>query len=226
MFLLRWLTAPVRWVLKVVILLVVGLVVYYAVTLVKVWLTSREYVPVRAQAIVVMGATQTNGAPLADLRARLNQALVLYQQGYARLIVCTGSTGAGGATEAAAGKAYLESKKVPSADILEASGPDSWTALVLAAGKLKPHGDTSVLVVTDPFGEDRAMAIASAVGLTPHPAPTQSSPINGTAVIPYFLRTAVAVALGRIVGFQRLHWLGTLPTAAHRLGMRPAPGLG
>lgn len=227
MFLLRWVTAPVRWAFKIVILIVVGVVLYYAVTLVQVWLTSRDYAPVKAQAIVVMGAAQYNGVPSPDLRARLNQALVLFQQGYAPLIVCTGSKAPGDTyTEAEAGKTYLESQRVPSADILTAGGRDSWTNLALAADQLKRLGDTSVLVVTDPFHEDRSMAIATSVGLTPHPAPTQSSPITGTAVIPYLLSTAAAVALGRIVGFQRLHGLGEISVDGHHLGVRPAPGLG
>nr|MDA8359765.1 hypothetical protein [Actinomycetota bacterium] len=67
------------------------------------------------------------------------------------------------------------------------------------------------LIVTDPFHEYRSMAIATDVGLTPHPTPTQSSPITGSAVIPYFLKEAAGVALGRIFGYQRLHSLASLP---------------
>ena len=40
-----------------------AIVVYFAVTLVQVWLTSRHYDPQPAQAIVVMGAAQYNGVP-------------------------------------------------------------------------------------------------------------------------------------------------------------------
>lgn len=209
---LRWATAPLRMALKIVGVLVTGLVVYYAVTLLQVWLTSRHYDPVSAQAIVVMGAAQYNGVPSPDLEARLNQALILFHQGYAHLIVCTGSKEPGdNYTEAASGRTYLESKGVPAADILEAGGRTTWTNLELAAGELKPMGDTDVLIVTDPFHEARSMAIATDVGLTPHPTPTQSSPINGSAVIPYFLSEAAGVALGRIVGYQHLHTLASLP---------------
>jgi uncharacterized SAM-binding protein YcdF (DUF218 family) len=209
---LRWVTAPIRMALKIVVVLVVAVVVYYAVTLVQVWLTSRHYDPVSAQAIVVMGAAQYNGVPTPDLQSRLNQALILFQQGYAHLIVCTGSKEPGdNYTEAESGKAYLEGKGVPAADILEAGGRTTWTNLYLAAQQLKPQGDTDVLIVTDPFHEDRSMAIATDVGLTPHPTPTQSSPINGSSVVPYFLSEAAGVALGRIIGFQHLHALASLP---------------
>jgi uncharacterized SAM-binding protein YcdF (DUF218 family) len=214
-FLLRWITAPARWALKILALVVAGLVVYYVVTLVQVWLTSRHYDPVSAQAIVVMGAAQYNGVPSPDLRSRLNEALLLFRAGYAHLIVCTGyKEPLDHYTESDSCKAYLVDHDVPKVDILRVGGRDSWANLALASDKLRGKGDTNVLIVTDPFHEDRSMAIATDVGLSPHPTPTQTSPINGTAVIPYFLSTAAAVALGRIVGFQRLHSLAGLAVAS------------
>lgn len=207
--------------LKIVILLITALLLYYVVTLVQVWLTSRRYDPVGAQAIVVMGAAQYNGVPSPDLMARLDQALVLFHQGYAHLIVCTGYKEPGDTyTEAEAGRTYLVSKGVPAADILEAGGRDTWTNLALAADLLRPKGDSNVLIVTDPFHEARSLAVATDVDLSPHPTPTQTSPINGGSVIPYFLSTALAVALGRVVGFQRIHGLGEIAVAA---APRPPP---
>lgn len=202
-------TAPLRWALRLVLLVVAGLIVYFLVTLVQVWLTSRRYEPAPAQAIVVMGAAQYNGVPSPDLQARLNQALILYQQHYAPFVVVTGSKEPGDAyTEAEAGATYLESKGVPSSAIAEAGGNDSWANLSLTAPILAARGATTVLIVTDPFHEDRSMAIASSLGLVPHPTPTQSSPISGSAVVPYFLKEAVGVAVGRVIGFQHLHALG------------------
>lgn len=217
MFLLRWLTAPARLALKIVLLFFAGVVVYYAVTLVQVWLTSRHYDPVQAQAIVVMGSAQYNGVPSPDLQARISQAYLLFHQGYAHLIVCTGYKEPGDHyTEADSCGASLVSKGVPSADILKVGGRDTWTNLALAAGVLRPKGDTDVLIVTDPFHEARSMAVATDVGLTPHPTPTQTSPIHGASVIPYFLSTAAAVALGRIVGFDHLHGIGEMAVAGGR----------
>jgi uncharacterized SAM-binding protein YcdF (DUF218 family) len=216
-FLIRWLTAPVRLALKIVILFLVGIVVYYAVTLVQVWLTSRHYDPVQAQAIVVMGSAQYNGVPSPDLRARLDEAYQLFHEGYAHLVVCTGyKERLDHYTEADSCKAYLAGRGVPPGDILKVGGRDTWTNLALAADVLRPKGDTDVLIVTDPFHEARSMAIATDVGLTPHPTPTQTSPIHGASVIPYFLSTAAAVALGRIVGFDHLHGIGEMAVAGGR----------
>jgi uncharacterized SAM-binding protein YcdF (DUF218 family) len=203
------LLGPFRLVFKIVFLLVLAVVVYFAVTLVQVWLTSRQYDPRPAQAIVVMGAAQYDGVPSPDLQARLNEALLLFHQGYADVVTVTGNKEKGDRfTEAEAGARYLETKGVPSADIVEAGGDDTWQSLSDVAPKLKARGDTKILMVTDPFHEDRSMAIASQLGLVPYPTPTQTSPITGWSTVPYFLKEALGVGLGRIIGYQHLHALG------------------
>jgi uncharacterized SAM-binding protein YcdF (DUF218 family) len=203
------LLGPLRLVFKILFLLVLAVVVYFVVTLVQVWLTSRHYDPRPAQAIVVMGAAQYDGVPSPDLRARLNEALLLFHQGEAGVVAVTGSKEKGDQfTEAEAGARYLETKGVPSTAIIEAGGDDTWQSLSDVAPMLKARGDTKILMVTDPFHEDRSMAIASQLGLTPYPTPTQTSPITGWATVPYFLKEAVGVSLGRAVGYQHLHALG------------------
>lgn len=200
---------PLKLVLKVLAILVVAVLIYFAVTLVQVWLTSRHYDPRPAQAIVVMGAAQYDGVPSPDLRSRLDEALLLFHQGYSKLIAVTGNKEPGDQfTEAQAGAKYLEYKGVPAADILEAGGDDTWQSLSDVAPQLVARGDTTVLMVTDPFHEDRSMAIASQLGLTPYPTPTQTSPITGWSTVPYFLKEAVGVGLGRIIGYSHLHALG------------------
>ncbi len=199
---------PFRMAVKLFLVVVGILVVYFAVTLVQVWLTSLRYTPRPAQAIVVMGSAQYNGVPSPDLRARLNEALILYHAGLAPLIMVTGSKEKGDRfTEAQAGARYLEYMGVPRSSILEAGGSDSWANLALAAPELQSHGATHVLIVTDPFHEDRSLAIAKDVGLSALPTPTHTSPIKGLAVVPYFLKEAVAVGLGRVIGYKILHQL-------------------
>jgi uncharacterized SAM-binding protein YcdF (DUF218 family) len=200
---------PVGFALKIVGLLVVAVVVYFVVSLVQVWLTSLEYAPQKADAIVVMGSAQYDGVPSPDLEARLNEALLLYRQGFAPLVAVTGSKQPGDVyTEAESGAAYLEAHGVPTGHILEAGGNDSWSNLADLASELRARDVHTLLMVTDPFHEDRSMAIASALGFTPHPTPTQTSPIRGLSTVPYFLKEALGVGLGRIIGFQHLHALG------------------
>ena len=159
------LLAPIRWALRIAGLVLAVVVLYFAVTLVQVWLTSRQYDPHAAGAVMVMGAAQYDGVPSPDLASRLDEALLLYHQGYAHLIMVTGNKEPGDVyTEAESGEMYLVSKGVPRADILEAGGDDSYQNVADAAPALKARHATVVLVATDPFHEDRSMAIATRPG--------------------------------------------------------------
>ncbi len=203
------LLAPLRWALRMAVLVVTVIVLYFAVTLVQVWLTSRQYDPHAAGAILVMGAAQYDCVPSPDLAARLDQAAILYHQGYAPLIVVTGNKKPGDkCTEAQSGAMYLEQvKHVPHSAILEAGGDDSYQNIADAKPALEAHGAKVILVTTDPFHEDRSMAIASSLSLTPSPTPTQTSPITGWSTVPYFLKEALGVGFGRIIGYNHLEWL-------------------
>jgi uncharacterized SAM-binding protein YcdF (DUF218 family) len=199
-----------RFLLRVVTLLVIAIVVYLLVTMVQVWLVSRRYEPRQAGAIIVMGAAQYNGVPSPDLAARLDEAELLWRQHYATDIMVTGSKQPGDVyTESEASARYLMAAGIPGRDIFEAGGSDSWESLSLAAPTLLRRGDDTVLIATDPFHEARSLAIASSLGLTPYPTPTRTSPIRGTATIPYFAKETVGVALGRIIGYDHLNDLHT-----------------
>jgi uncharacterized SAM-binding protein YcdF (DUF218 family) len=203
------LLAPLRWALRIVMLVVSVIVLYFAVTLVQVWLTSRQYEPHAAGAILVMGAAQYDCVPSPDLQARLDQAAILYHQGYAQLIMVTGNKKPGDkCTEAESGAMYLMGTKgVPRSAILEAGGDDSYENIADAQPALLAHDAKVVLVTTDPFHEDRSMAISSDLSLTPSPTPTQTSPIKGWSTLPYFLKEALGVGMGRIIGYNHLEWL-------------------
>jgi uncharacterized SAM-binding protein YcdF (DUF218 family) len=202
------LLAPVRWALRIAGLVVAVIVLYFAVTLAQVWLTSRDYAPRPAGAILVMGAAQYDCVPSPDLRARLDEALALYHDGYSHLIAVTGNKQPGDkCTESQSGAMYLESKGVPAADVLEAGGDDSYQNIADAVPALRAHGVRVVLVTTDPFHEDRSMAIASGLGLSPFPTPTRTSPISGWSTVPYFVKEGVGVGFGRIIGYDHLEWL-------------------
>jgi uncharacterized SAM-binding protein YcdF (DUF218 family) len=202
------LLAPLRLAFRIVRIILLAVLIYFAVTLVQVWLTSRQYDPHPAGAILVMGAAQYNGVPSPDLAARLDQARKIFGDGYAKLIVVTGGKEVGDVyTESQAGARYLEDHGIPAGDILMAGGNNSYENVADAAPKLLARGDHHVLVTTDPFHEYRSMAIASELKLTPSPTPTQTSPIKGWSTVPYFLKEALGVGLGRIIGYNHLEWL-------------------
>jgi len=201
---------PLRLVLRAVAVVAAVVVAYLAVTAVQVWLTGRRYEPRPAAAIVVMGAAQYDGVPSPDLAARLNQAVALWRERYATDIMVTGSKERGDRfTEAQASSRYLMAEGVPDRDIFRAGGSDSWANLSLAAPVLLSRGDGTVLIVTDPFHEARSLAIATDVGFRAYPTPAQHSPIRGASAIPYYAKETVGVAVGRIIGFDRLSSLHT-----------------
>jgi uncharacterized SAM-binding protein YcdF (DUF218 family) len=184
-----------------------GLVVAYLLfNLGQVWWASRQNQARPVQAIVVLGAAQYNGVPSPDLRARLDHAASLWRAGLAPVVVVTGGKEPGDAfTEAGAGATYLEAKGVPPSDVvLESAGRDSWQSLAAAAALLEARGAQRVLLVSDPFHDERIALMAGELGLTPYVSPTRTSPIRGVAVIPYFAKETLEVSIGRIVGFRRL----------------------
>ena len=197
-----------RFILRVVTFMVLVVLVYLVVTAVQVWMTGRRYEPTAAGAIVVMGAAQYNGVPSPDLASRLDEAETLWRQHYASTIMVTGSKERGDiSTEAQASDRFLVKAGIPSGDILEAGGSNTWQNLSEAAPALLRRGDGTVLIATDPFHEARSLAIASSVGLHGYPTPTRTSPITGLSTIPYYAKETVGMALGRIIGFDRLSQL-------------------
>jgi uncharacterized SAM-binding protein YcdF (DUF218 family) len=200
----------IRFVFRIVTFVVTAALIYLAVTAVQVWQTGRRYEPRSAGAIVVMGAAQYNGVPSPDLASRLDQAEILWRQHFATTIMVTGSKKPGDRfTEAQASTRYLLRAGIPGRDIVESGGSDSWQNLSQAASALVARGDRVVLITTDPFHEARSLATASSVGLTPYPTPTKTSPIHGLSTIPYYAKETVGVALGRIIGYDRLSQLHT-----------------
>jgi vancomycin permeability regulator SanA len=200
----------VRRLLRLVLLVVVLVVGYLAVTAVQVWLTSRHSEARPAQAAVVMGAAQYDGVPSPDLKARLQEAREVWRRGLVPLVVVTGYKEPGDQyTEAQASEIWLVAHGVPAKAIVEVGGDDSWANLSDAAEALHARDLHRVLIVTDGFHEDRSLAIAASVGLEAWPVPATDSPIRGWSTVPYFAKETLGVALGRIVGFQRLHRLGS-----------------
>jgi uncharacterized SAM-binding protein YcdF (DUF218 family) len=195
---------PFKLILRIVSALITIVIIYFAVTFVQIWLTGHEHSSRHAQAILVFGTTEDNGTPSPELQARLDQALVLWHKDRAPWIAVTGGKRPGDQyTEAGASAAYLEGKGVPASRILVGSGTNTWQNVATVKAKLASHHITTVLTVTDPFHEDRAMAIASSQGLTPYPSPVRNSPTVKHSLWKYYAKETFEVGLGRIIGYGR-----------------------
>ncbi len=195
---------PLKLMLRIVSTIFSVLVLYFAVTFVQIWMTGHEHSLKHAQAILVFGTTQDNGRPSPELRARLDQALVLWHQYRAPWIAVTGGKAPGDVfTEAGVSATYLEAHGVPAAKILKGSGRDTWRNVATVLPALRAHHLMTVLTVTDPFHEDRAMAIASSQGLTPSPSPVKNSPTVKHSLWKYYAKETFEVGVGRVIGFGR-----------------------
>ena len=185
--------------------LIAALVLYLGVTFAQVWRAARRDQARSADAIVVFGTAQYNGVPSPVLAARLDHAILLYQQRLAPFIVVTGGNQPGDRfTEASASANYLLRRGVPDEDVLrEVSGTSSWQSLAATANFLGDRDITEVLLVSDPFHSLRIRAMASELGLDGHSSPTRTSPIRGATEARYMARETVAVAVGRVIGFRR-----------------------
>ena len=196
---------PLKFVLRVIVGLVGVIVLYFAVTFVQIWLTGRHHSSHSAQAILVFGTAENNGTPSPELADRLDHALVLYQEHRAPYIVVTGGKRAGDRfTEAGVSTGYLEAHGVPANRIIAGSGADTWQNVASIMPALRALHITTVITVTDPFHEDRAMAIASAQGLTTYPSPVTNSAVHGPGLWRYYLKETLEVGVGRVIGFQTL----------------------
>ena len=192
--------------LRIVLALLLVVFVYYTVNLVQVFATGRSDQARSVDAIVVMGAAQYDGRPSPQLAARLDHVVTLYAQGFAPLVVVTGGKQPTDRfTEAEASRDYLVERGVPAgAIVLESQGRSTYQSMQGVAELLQARGLRRVLVVTDPFHSLRSRMIAEDVGLQAYVSPTPHTVVHGGQEVRRTLLEAAGVAVGRIIGFDRL----------------------
>lgn len=181
-------------------------VAYFLVSLFQVWNTGRSADRQPVDAIVVLGAAQYDGQPSPQFQARLDHGLELWNLDLASYIVVTGGKQEGDRfTEAATARKYFESKGVASDLIFEEnSGTTTYASLMAVSQVANELKISRMLIVSDPFHLLRAKLIAREVGLDVSLSSTRSSVIKGGDAFQHNLQEAIGVAIGRIVGFQRV----------------------
>ena len=180
-------------------------VAYLVVTLAQVWWVGRSGQVTSREAIVVLGAAQYDGRPSAQLRARLDEAVVLYREGVAPVVVVTGGRREGDRfSEAEAATRYLVDQGVPLEAIQgEDQGRSTWESLDRLAETLLPQGIDEVVLVSDPFHLLRVRLSAAEAGFQPETVPTRTSTVEGLDDWRQHAKEAIGVAVGRLIGFER-----------------------
>ena len=170
----------VKWATLAVFAIVLILVLYwtYLYREIRSWAIRDE--AQKAEAIVVLGAAQYNGRPSPVLKARLDHAYELYQQGYAPAIITTGGYGPDpNFSEAQVSTRYLVQRGVDMSDIITEQGSGTTYDSIQAASELlKAKGWTTALVVSDGFHLYRAKRMFSDNGITTFTSPAPNSPIE------------------------------------------------
>jgi uncharacterized SAM-binding protein YcdF (DUF218 family) len=202
-----------RWpyVLLAIALLLTTAGLYYAVSFWQVRSVGQSDQAGPVDAIVVMGAAQYDGRPSPQLAARLDHAVDLWNQGLAPTVITTGGNLPGDRfTEAEASSSYLVERGVPTeAILLENSGSTSYESLESVGDMMAMRGLDTVLIVTDPYHALRSRLIAEELGMTSYVSPTPYSVVSGWSSLRRHLGEAAGVALGRVIGFDRLSGLAS-----------------
>jgi uncharacterized SAM-binding protein YcdF (DUF218 family) len=157
-----------------------GIVVFWAGWMAAVVLWSSIDQAQQAGSIVVLGAAQYDGKPSPVLRARLDHAIDLWNQGMGKVLVVTGGQAYGDTTsEAEVGKSYARKHGVPdSVILLENKGRTTRESMLGVVDSLAARGITSAILVSDPFHMLRLSITGRRFGLTTYTSPTRTSPIS------------------------------------------------
>ena len=158
----------------------------YTVALVMVLVVSQQDQRRPVDAIVVLGAAQYNGRPSPVLRARLDHALRLYNEGY-------GSPGhrhrrrGPGRHDQRSHRGTTLSPGAPwgAAEIVvvQPQGRSTQASMTAVAEWLDAEGLHSVILVSDPFHMFRLRLEARRTNLEAYTSPTESSPISDNPVV-------------------------------------------
>ncbi|GAA3362016.1 YdcF family protein [Saccharopolyspora gregorii] len=148
----------------------------------RVWQVARSDDRRPVDMIVVLGAAQYHGKPTPVLRARLEQALELYEQGLTEHVVTVGGSQVGDEyTEAETGRLWLAEQGVPENKITDVeTGADTLGSMKAVATLARERGWSSALIVSDPWHSLRARTMAGDFGLDAWASPTRSGPMVQT----------------------------------------------
>jgi uncharacterized SAM-binding protein YcdF (DUF218 family) len=133
-----------------------------------------------ADALVVFGAAEYNGAPSPVLKARLDHALSLEERGLAPLVVTTGGSGGDRRyTEAGVGRDYLIQRGVAEAKILvDTQSLTTFESVKAVTLLLRQRHKHTCIAVSDGFHLYRVKLMFRSLGTTAYASPAPDSPIE------------------------------------------------
>lgn len=160
---------PPRWWLRLLVLAVVFVVAFLAITAVQVVRTASLEEIHRADAIVVFGAAEYSGRPSPVLRARLDHALDVFHRGVAPVVITTGGAAADPTfSEGGVGRDYLMRHGVPERSLIaETQGRDTAESAVRVGVIMRANGLHSCVAVSDAYHVFRIRKLLEHEGVAP-----------------------------------------------------------
>jgi uncharacterized SAM-binding protein YcdF (DUF218 family) len=130
-----------------------------------------------ADLVIVLGAAQYNGTPSPVFQARLAQARLLIDEGFAdRILVVGGGRPGDATTEAQAGQQWLISKGVAQQDVFaEPKGSTTFESLQAAVVFMRGRDLATAFLVSDPWHNLRIRRMASDLGISAYISATGRS---------------------------------------------------
>lgn len=189
-----------RFYFRLVILIVIGFVVWLALTCVAVvresWLQQNN----SSDAIVVFGAAQYAGRPSPVFRARLDHAFEIFQRGSAPVVITTGGAGEDPRfNEGGVGADYLMKRGIPEAGVIaETQGSDTAQSAQRVAVIMRANQMKSCIAVSDEYHVFRIRKLLEHEGIrvfvAPRPGSRPHSPWQRTVAV---LREALSYMVWR-----------------------------
>ncbi|MGD1158151.1 MAG: YdcF family protein [Terriglobia bacterium] len=152
-----------------------------------------------ADALVIFGAAEYNGAPSPVFKARLDHALDLENRNLAAVVITTGGSGGDPRfTEGGVARDYLIQQGVAESKILsETRSETSYESVKAVVQILRQRHAYTCVAVSDGFHLYRIKLMFRALGITAYGSPAPASPIedNPTLRTLYSLRETVVTTL-------------------------------
>ena len=171
-----------RWLLRLEALGVLALAAFLALTAVRIVHEGSLQEVHSADAIVVFGAAEYSGHPSPVLRARLDHAFDLFQEGIAPVVITTGGAAADPSfSEGGVGRDYLERRGIPERNLIaETQGSDTAQSAVRVAVIMRANGLRSCVAVSDAYHVFRIKRLLEHEGIGPvYVAPRPDSRPHG-----------------------------------------------
>ncbi len=145
------------------------LVVVITVAVVEIPIIAVGYLtkPVPSDTIIVLGAKLIGNQPSTMLRLRLDEAVHLYNEGYAPTVIVSGAQGQDEiASEASIMHDYLAAKGIPSDKIyVEDKSYNTYQNLLNSKTIMREHGLRQAIIVSNASHIRRSLVLAQQLGI-------------------------------------------------------------